>query len=137
MDHVIERIRSLCPEDQEEQSRLLNLSLETMDPPYRYLDRPWPKADRREDFMGQADFQSSIVREASRIARLLDDMAEVVEGTAGWVGINPLSEVGFGRLDPMANDIYCGTCGPALYLAAYRHVTSDERFDTRVRPWNP
>ena len=50
------------------------------------------------------------------------------DGSAVWIGLWYTPEAEQYRLQPLADDLYTGSCGIALFLAALAHVTGDTTF---------
>jgi lantibiotic modifying enzyme len=64
---------------------------------------------------------------ARRLGEILAGEAVRVDGSAAWIGIRPVDHE-HGNLGVVAVDLYGGTTGIALFLAALARVTGDARF---------
>lgn len=63
---------------------------------------------------------------AGRIAARLAERAIRTPGSAAWIGLEALADGGGWRLAALGDDLYGGTSGIALFLAAHARLTADE-----------
>jgi type 2 lantibiotic biosynthesis protein LanM len=66
------------------------------------------------------------IAEAGRIAGVLSSLAIRSGPSAAWIGLGWLGDTEVCQLVPLGVDLYNGTCGIAIFLAAYARLTGQE-----------
>lgn len=83
---------------------------------------PRPLAARPAD-VGSAD--SVFIDEAAAIAQALSRQAVRRAGSAAWIGLDWLGDSEISQLVVLGPELYNGSCGIGVFLAAYAAVTGD------------
>ncbi|MCM0035164.1 MAG: type 2 lanthipeptide synthetase LanM family protein [Burkholderiaceae bacterium] len=69
--------------------------------------------------------QTTLAREATRIATAIQQHSTIKDKSAAWVGLDWLGASEVGQLVTLGPDLYNGTSGIALYLAAHARYAND------------
>ena len=69
--------------------------------------------------------QTTLAREAARIAATIQQHGTIKDKSAAWVGLDWLGDSEVGQLVTLGPDLYCGTSGIALFLAAHARYVKD------------
>ncbi|CAM4407329.1 type 2 lantibiotic biosynthesis protein LanM [Mycobacterium basiliense] len=101
------------------QAEIIRLSTSTGISPHGSATTPVRRVDvsnaaSREIFMAEAD----------RAARSLFEHAYLESSAAAWIGLDWLGDSEVSHLVPLGDDLYNGSCGIALFLAAHTAVTT-------------
>jgi type 2 lantibiotic biosynthesis protein LanM len=68
---------------------------------------------------------ATLTTEAARIAAMILQYGTIKDKSAAWVGIDWLGNSEFGQLVTLGSDLYNGSSGIALFLAAYARYAND------------
>lgn len=69
--------------------------------------------------------EMTLAEEASRIASVINQHAMIKDKSAAWVGLDWLGDSEVGQLITLGPDLYNGSSGIALFLAAHAHYAKD------------
>ena len=69
--------------------------------------------------------QTTLARESARIAATIQQHGTIKDRSAAWVGLDWLGDSEVGQLVTLGPDLYNGTSGIALYLAAHARYAKD------------
>lgn len=119
-DLVLARANALCEEDLGFNQRLIEAVL----PP-----RPWSGAKRAAIVAERNDcqaFAETALNTAQRLGHVLADVAIRVDGSATWIGPEPLDH-DHRPFSVVPSDLYSGNAGIALFLAGLAEATNDAK----------
>lgn len=117
-ERVTSTIIKMCPEREQEEIRMIRATI--------------PSADTMEgsDWSGHcrpiALKSDQFLAEAVRIAEFLKAIAITTGTGATWIGVTPLPRSHASRFDVVGYDLYSGTVGIALFLAAVGKAANRE-----------
>ncbi len=130
LEQVLARVRGLSSENLRFQARLIQSALVSAE------DDGWSQAgeidwaDPSPSIKGLTrtpDTAEAAIAAARRIGLLLDRIAVRAGGSAVWVGTVPVDHE-HAAVSVAGPDLYSGTCGIALFVAALARATGERRF---------
>jgi type 2 lantibiotic biosynthesis protein LanM len=127
-NQVIARLQRLSNEDLAQQIAIIRSSLYSM---VASEPNQAPLAQNVELNLDAVSplTQEVMVQQAVAIAQDLQQRAiRAADGSATWIGLELLPQAKRFQLQPIGYNLYDGSCGIALFLAAVTQVTDDSRF---------
>lgn len=127
-NQVIARLRRLSDQDLAQQIAIIRSSLYSM---VASEDNHPPLAQHVELNLDAVSplTQDVMVQQAVAIACNLQQRAiRAADGSATWMGLELLPQAKRFQLQPIGYNLYDGSCGIALFLAALTQVTDESRF---------
>ena len=118
--HMIKRLNRLDPNEIDWQQKVLEFGLFAQ---IKYIRCEREQSKKIIDLPGD-EKNKLFLREAITVAETIAILAVHENDFANWLSINELNRT----IEPLKTDLYSGTAGLAIFLAAYAKITKQSRF---------
>ena len=127
LDRAIERIKNLNDDEIVWQKTVIKLSTATVTKSRQDMDQEQNRSSRVLAHTHTSEIaQAQLEQCAQKISEIISDTAFLNGNSAAWVGLDCLGDSEVAQLVPLGSDLYNGTAGIALFLAAHWKLSRRE-----------